>query len=94
MIGNVRSEEEAAMIAKIDTVMERAILALREMSNDTTARQMAQMREAHLHDEASALESAREEGYSQGRDEEKKKIIDKMRLSGMMEEQINAILSM
>lgn len=54
------------MVAKLDATMEQAILALRAMSSDTLARQMAEMREAHLHDEATALESAREEGREKG----------------------------
>ena len=63
---NINSEEEAEMVAKLDATMEQAILALRAMSSDTLARQMAEMREAHLHDEATALESAREEGREKG----------------------------
>ena len=57
------------MVAKLDATMEQAILALRAMSSDTLARQMAEMREAHLHDEATALESAREEGREKGIEE-------------------------
>ena len=66
---NINSEEEAEMVAKLDATMEQAILALRAMSSDTLARQMAEMREAHLHDEATALESAREEGREKGIEE-------------------------
>lgn len=54
------------------------------------------MREKSLHDEASALHHAREEGIMQGRtegiEEGNPQIIEKMRKSGMTDEQIQAIL--
>ena len=97
------------MVAKLDATMEQAILALRAMSSDTLARQMAEMREAHLHDEATALESAREEGIAKGREEGRAEgreegiteginagqqmIIERMRRAGMTEEQIKEVLS-
>ena len=97
------------MVAKLDATMEQAILALRAMSSDTLARQMAEMREAHLHDEATALESAREEGrekgieegIAKGREEGRTEginagqqmIIERMRRAGMTEEQIKGVLS-
>ena len=89
------------MVAKLDATMEQAILALRAMSSDTLARQMAEMREAHLHDEATALESAREEGREKGIEEGIAKginagqqmIIERMRRAGMTEEQIKGVLS-
>ena len=106
---NINSEEEAEMVAKLDATMEQAILALRAMSSDTLARQMAEMREAHLHDEATALESAREEGreegIAKGREEGREEgrteginagqqmIIERMRRAGMTEEQIKGVLS-
>ena len=81
------------MVAKLDATMEQAILALRAMSSDTLARQMAEMREAHLHDEATALESAREEGRTEGINAGQQMIIERMRRAGMTEEQIKEVLS-
>ena len=54
------------------------------------------MREKALHDEASALHHAREEGIMQGRmegiEEGNRQIIEMMRKSEMTDEQIQAIL--
>lgn len=69
---NVESEEDAEMIATIDPVMEQAILALRTMSNDNLARQLADMREAQMHDAATYLEEARDEGRAEGIEEGRK----------------------
>ena len=63
---NVETEEEADMIASIDPVMEKAILALRVMSSDSTARQLAQMREEQMHEEATAMAAARSSGIKIG----------------------------
>ena len=61
-----------------------------DMSEDTRIRELARMREKALHDEASALRQAKDEGKSEG----VAMVIEKMRASGMTEEQINAILSL
>lgn len=98
---NVEMEEEADMIASIDPVMEKAVLALRVMSSDSTARQLAQMREEQMHEEATAMAAARssgikigmEHGLQQGMEQGRSEVIHMMRLSGMSEEQINSILS-
>ena len=63
---NVETEEEADMIASIDPVMEKAVLALRVMSSDSTARQLAQMREEQMHEEATAMAAARSSGIKIG----------------------------
>ena len=97
------------MIASIDPVMEKAVLALRVMSSDSTARQLAQMREEQMHEEATAMAAARssgikigmeqglqqgmEQGLQQGMEQGRSEVIHMMRLSGMSEEQINSILS-
>lgn len=51
--------------------------------------ELARLREKALHDEASALRQAKDEGKSEG----VAMVIEKMKASGMTEEQINAILS-
>ena len=82
----------------------KTILTLRELNADEKMRYFADMREKALHDEATALQHAREEGVMQGREEGieegrmqgreegTRQIVEKMRKSGMTEEQIQAIL--
>ena len=66
---NIKSEEDADMVAKIDKTMAQAVMELREMSQDEKTRAFAEAREAYLRDEASALNSARDEGIKEGRKE-------------------------
>ena len=56
-----------------------------DISEDTKIRELARLREKALHDEASALKHAKDEGRAE--------VIQKMKASGMTDEQINAILS-
>ena len=63
-------------------------------------REIARMREKALHDEASALKNAKQEGLLEGRAEERARslarensAIQKMRELGLSEEQIRAIYS-
>ena len=78
----------------------KTILTLRELNADEKMRYFADMREKALHDEATALQHAMqegraegiEEGRMQGREEGTRQIVEKMRKSGMTEEQIQAIL--
>ncbi len=74
----------------------KVTLILRELNVDEKIRYFADMREKALHDEASALHHAREEGIMQGRmegiEEGNRQIIEKMRKSEMTDEQIQAIL--
>ena len=77
-------------------------MELREMSQDEKTRAFAEAREAYLRDEASALNSARDEGIKEGRKEGIKEgrkegidiAMEKMRLFGMSEEEIKIILSL
>ena len=64
-----------------------------DMNEETRARELARMREKALHDEASALKQATEEGIAIGEERQRNAIIEKMRAMGMTEEQINAIFS-
>ncbi len=81
------TEEELNMIKNTNIpAMEQAVQVIFDMSADTVLRERARMREKALHDEASALQGAREEGINS--------ILEKMRKSGMTEEQINAILNL
>ena len=69
-------------------ITKKAVRVVRDMSDDTRIREAARIREKALHDEASALKNARMEG----RAEERTDIINKLRLAGFSDEQINGIL--
>lgn len=86
---NAETEEELNMLEETNLpIMKKAVRVVRDMSDDARIREAARIREKALHDEASALKNARIEG----RAEERNDIINKMRLAGLSDEQINAIL--
>lgn len=63
-------------------------------SEETRIKEIARLREKALHDEASALKRAREEGIAIGIEKGQNKIaaiIAKMKADGMTDEQIKAI---
>ena len=66
-----------------------------DMSEDTKIREIARLREKALHDEASALKNAKEEGRAEGEAngiaKEKASVISKMRANGFTDEQIRKI---
>lgn len=83
---NAESEEELEMIKNTDVpIMKDAVRVIYDMSDDTKIKEIARLREKAMHDEASALGNARREGAEE--------VINKMRKSGMTEEQIRQILS-
>lgn len=95
---NVDSEEEFEMLKQINVpIMNKAVNVIYDLSEDTRIREMARIREKALHDEASALANAKNEGISigeaKGRAEAEADIIKKMKAYGMTEEQIKAVLS-
>ena len=67
------------------------------MSSDSTAHQLAQIREEQMHEEATAMAAVRSSGIKIGMEQVlqhgRSEVIKMMRLSGMSEEQINSILS-
>lgn len=65
-----------------------------DMSEDIKIRELARLHEKAIHDEASALRKATEEGIAIGEERQRKAMIEKMKAMGMSEEQINAILSL
>lgn len=71
-------------------IIQKAVKVIYDMSEDTKNRELARLREKALHDEASALKQAKDEGKSEG----VAMVIEKMKASGMTEAQINAILSL
>ena len=85
-------------------IMQKAVRVIYDMSEDTRVKEIARMREKALHDEASALKNAKEEGLLEGRAEgraeerarslaRENSAIQKMRELGLSEEQIRAIYS-
>ena len=75
-------KEELAMIENTNVpIMQKAVRVIYDMSEDT------RMREKALHDEATYLKEAREEGKA----ERDKEIIDKMKNMGYSEEDIRKI---
>lgn len=77
--------------------MEETVNVVFDMSDDTRIREIARLREKATHDEASALGNAKREGIEKGRAEGRvegvEEVINKMRKSGMTEEQIKQILN-
>lgn len=71
-------------------IIQKAVKVIYDMSEDTKTRELARLREKALHDEASALKQAKDEGKSEG----VAMVIEKMKANGMTEAQTNAILSL
>ena len=107
---NASSEEEFEVLKQTNVpIMNKAVNIIYDLSEDTKIREMARLREKALHDEASALANAKNEGKAEGRAEgisigeakgraegkaeAEADIIKKMKAYGMTEEQIKAILS-
>lgn len=76
----------------------KAIVILHELNEDETTRVMAEARDKVIRDELSALAYAknkgRAEGKEEGKAEERAEIINKMRKSGMTDEQIQKIMNL
>ena len=79
-------------------IMKKAVNVIYDMSEDTKIREIARLREKALHDEASALKNAKEEGMEEGRAEGIKVGMVKGRAEGKeegkAEERANAIIRM
>lgn len=103
---NAETEEELQMLEQTNVQeINQAILILRELNADEKMRYFADMREKALHDEATALQHAVQEGIMQGRTEgieegmkkgktlEQEKTIQVLREMGMSEEQIQIFLA-
>lgn len=95
---NAETEGDLMAIQQNTSIPEvqQTIVMLRKLNADERVRQEAFYREKRLHDEASALGSARREGEAKGivkgRAEERSKIADTMRKKGYTEEQIKDLL--
>ncbi len=86
---NADSEEDYDMIARTnDPVMKKAVRIIYDMSEDTTIRESARLREKALHDEASVRAEGVKEGIGIGEANALNKVAEKMRLSGFSDEEI------
>lgn len=86
---NAESEEELAMLQETNVpIIQKAVMVIHKMSADEKMQEIARMREKALHDEASALKGARDEG----RADERSKIIENMRAAGFSESDIKKAL--
>ena len=91
---NADSKEDLEMLRKTNVpIMEKAVNVIYDLSEDTKIREMARMREKALHDEASALHNAKNEGRAEGRAEERKEIVKRLKIKGMTDEEIKDLLS-
>lgn len=87
---NAESEEELGMLQETNVpVIQKAVMVIHKMSADDKMQEIARMREKALHDEASALKGAREEGAANREAE----IIAKIKVMGMSDKLITEILS-
>lgn len=64
---NMKTEEDAEMLAGTnDRIMNKAVFILKQMSEDEKIREAARIRERALHDEASYIQDAIDEGMAKG----------------------------
>ena len=90
---NAESEEELDMLQQTNVQpIQKAVMIIHQMSDDEKIQELARLREKALHDEASALSSARREGeavgVAKGAAKERASAIERMRQDGLSEEQI------
>ena len=95
---NADSEEEFEVLKQTNVpIMNKAVNIIYDLSEDTKIREMARLREKALHDEASALANAknegRAEGISIGEENAVNKMIAAMKATGFSEEQIQDMLN-
>ncbi|MCM1334471.1 MAG: Rpn family recombination-promoting nuclease/putative transposase [Bacteroides sp.] len=95
---NAETEEELDMLDQTGVPeIQKAVMILHEMSLDEEVREMARLREKWILDENSALRNAERRGIDKGKREGKREGLEaaaqKMRKSGMTEDQIRKILN-
>lgn len=91
---NAETEEELDMLNQTGVPeIQKAVVILHEMSLDEEVQEMARLREKWILDENSALGNAKRAGVKEGIEKERKDMIEKMRKSGMTEEQIQKVLN-
>ena len=89
-----------------DNAINKAVFILRKMSEDEKMQEEARIRERALHDEASFIQDALDEGMAKGMakgmergmakgiEQERVRIMHNLKSAGMSDDQITAILSM
>ncbi|MCM1335989.1 MAG: Rpn family recombination-promoting nuclease/putative transposase [Bacteroides sp.] len=78
-------EEDFEMLEQTNVpIMKKAVKVIYDMSEDAKMREVAWIREKALHDEASLMHGAREEGFAEGVDA----MVANMRACGVPEEEI------
>lgn len=90
------TEEDLTMLTETGVPeIQKAVVILHQMSADEEMQEIARLREKAIRDEESAKDyyrrTALAEGRAEGRANERKETIEKMRKAGYTEEQINAI---
>lgn len=63
--------------------MEKALTALEYLSHDEQTRQRYEARQKALHDYATAIETANRQGRQEGRQEERRAIVQRLLLKGV-----------
>ncbi len=87
--GDLMALQQSTSIPEI----KQTIVILREMSADEQIREEARRRERRLHDEATALNHAKNEGRAEGKAERDAELVEMWRKKGYTEEQIKDLLS-
>ena len=75
-----------------NTPIQKAIMVVKELSADEKLKELARLREKALHDEASALKTAKEEGKTEGIIEGIEKVaLNMLKQGNIVKEQIAAL---
>jgi predicted transposase/invertase (TIGR01784 family) len=91
---NADSEEDFEMLKQTNVpIINKAVNVIYDLSEDTRIREAARIREKALHDEASALANAKNEGRAEGRAVERADTVMRMKSLGFTDEQIKAVFS-
>lgn len=88
-----REEDLDMLTTNTESSFNDCIMVIKRYNADERMREMARRREDSLRIEAGALEYAESKGKAEGKAEERKNMIKMMKLSGLSEEQINAVLA-
>lgn len=79
----MRTKSDRESLVKGDPIMEKALTALEYLSHDEQTRQRYEDRQKALHDYATAIETANRQGRQEGRQEERRAIVQRLLLKGL-----------
>jgi predicted transposase/invertase (TIGR01784 family) len=88
---DTEEEEEMAELAEKNPEIKKAYAVLRELSEDETARRIAEAREKEQRDKRGQLDFAEKSGEKRGEKRATNKAVDAMKQVGVSEEQIEAV---